>query len=219
VLLDGDGGGDGEPQPTAFGEERDRPDLLGGVGKGTGQPYHSSGWPFATGSRRRCLRIRNVPWQYRTGTRLRLRRGNPRIVADFAVWRPGSTRHCSDAAPTVPRPRSAAADSSARPAGGSRADGSWRSRRTTAAADELVVAISNACSRHWHLRSRSSAPTVDNLAATAMDQNVHRPSRSAGRGAPVQTSASPGGCRLPCARLYPAPEHEASSVDRNGYSA
>jgi hypothetical protein len=24
VLLDGDGGGDGEPQPTAFGEERDR---------------------------------------------------------------------------------------------------------------------------------------------------------------------------------------------------
>jgi hypothetical protein len=38
VLLDRDGGGDREPQPTPFGEQRDRPDLLGGVRNGTGQP-------------------------------------------------------------------------------------------------------------------------------------------------------------------------------------
>jgi hypothetical protein len=39
VLLDGDGGGDRQPQPSAIGQQGDRADLLGRVGQRAGQPH------------------------------------------------------------------------------------------------------------------------------------------------------------------------------------
>jgi hypothetical protein len=39
MLLDGDGGGDRQPQPPTLGQQRHRPDLLGRVGQGAGQPH------------------------------------------------------------------------------------------------------------------------------------------------------------------------------------
>ena len=38
VMLDGDGGGDSQPQPPAVDQQRDRPDLLGRIGERPGQP-------------------------------------------------------------------------------------------------------------------------------------------------------------------------------------
>ena len=46
VLLDGDGGGDRQPQPPTVGEQGHRADLLGWVGEGTGQPQPQR-WPAA----------------------------------------------------------------------------------------------------------------------------------------------------------------------------
>ena len=39
VVIDGDGGGDGQPQPSSIGHQGDRPDLVGRVGKRAGQPH------------------------------------------------------------------------------------------------------------------------------------------------------------------------------------
>jgi hypothetical protein len=39
VLLDGDGGGDRQPQPSTIGKQGYRPDLLGWVRQGAGQPH------------------------------------------------------------------------------------------------------------------------------------------------------------------------------------
>jgi hypothetical protein len=39
MLLEGDGGGDRQPQPSPIGQQRHRPDLLGRVGQRTGQPH------------------------------------------------------------------------------------------------------------------------------------------------------------------------------------
>jgi hypothetical protein len=43
VLLDGDGGGDRQPQPPTIGQQRHRPDLLGRIGEGSGQPHPQLG--------------------------------------------------------------------------------------------------------------------------------------------------------------------------------
>ena len=46
LRLDGDGGGDCEPQPPPIGEQRDRSDLLDGIGNGAGQPHPQHGMAF-----------------------------------------------------------------------------------------------------------------------------------------------------------------------------
>jgi hypothetical protein len=104
LRLDGDGGGDAQPQPPAVGQQRDCSNLLNGIRKGPGEPYPqcrtaSGDWqphPSPLHQERAA-----VPADE---TRPRLRRGNPAAVADYAVWRPGTKRRCSGAAPTVPPP-------------------------------------------------------------------------------------------------------------------
>lgn len=39
LRLDGDGGGDAQPQPPAVGQQRDCSNLLNGIRKGPGEPY------------------------------------------------------------------------------------------------------------------------------------------------------------------------------------
>jgi hypothetical protein len=62
LRLDGDGGGDCEPQPPPIGEQRDRSDLLDGIGNGAGQPHPQHGMALATGNLTRPCRNKNVPW-------------------------------------------------------------------------------------------------------------------------------------------------------------
>ena len=62
VRLDGNRGGDRQPQLTAVGEQDDRPDLFGRVGRGRAMLTQRAGQPLATGSHtRRCPSSWNVP--------------------------------------------------------------------------------------------------------------------------------------------------------------
>jgi hypothetical protein len=49
VLLDGDRGGDRQPQPTPIGQQRDRADVLGRIGERAGQPHPQLGLPSCDG--------------------------------------------------------------------------------------------------------------------------------------------------------------------------
>jgi hypothetical protein len=46
LRLDGDGGGDCEPQPPPIGQQRDRSDVLDWIGNGAGQPHPQHGMAF-----------------------------------------------------------------------------------------------------------------------------------------------------------------------------
>ena len=61
MVLDGDSGGDRQPQPAPISQQDDRPNLLGRVREGAGSRTQSAGWPLATGSRTRWPSILNVP--------------------------------------------------------------------------------------------------------------------------------------------------------------
>jgi hypothetical protein len=61
MVLDGDSGGDRQPQPAPSANKMTARICSGGYGRARASRTQSAGWPLATGSRTRWPSILNVP--------------------------------------------------------------------------------------------------------------------------------------------------------------